>query len=58
MEGERRREMVMEREILQKVSNLWGSGIFLPSVGWKPYETIVSKKRNHQIPAPCISEQV
>lgn len=30
--------MVMEREILWKVSNLWGCGIFLPGVGRKPDE--------------------
>lgn len=30
--------MVMEREILWKVSSLQGCGIFLPGVGWKPYE--------------------
>lgn len=56
--GERRTEIVMEREIIQKLSCRWGCGVFLPVMDESLVKTGVSKERNHQIPAHRISQQV
>jgi len=48
----------MEREILQKISICGDMGFFSLVLDGSPVKTLVSKKRNHQIPASRVSQQV
>jgi len=50
--------VVMEREILQKISICGDMGFFSLVLDGSPVKTLVSKKRNHQIPASRVSQQV
>lgn len=55
MSREGRREMVMEKRNLWKVSNLGDVGFLSSVLDGSP---AASKERSHQIPAPHVSQQV